>query len=551
MTLPTGLAPRDPAAHLERARWMLAQPPGATVALPPGDDGWWAVGAKIAGLIPTLAPDGDPARVEGVLRRLGLGGLGEGLPDAPDGPLVTVLICTYNRRALLREAIDSARAQRWPVEVLVVDDGSTDGTWQDLEGMEGIRALRQEPNQGKPAALNRGIAEARGAFILVLDDDDRLLPGSVAVLARALDAQPDAAAVLADSVHFSGATGQALGVTHALRLPSGRMGAAILSQIPALPGATLVRASAQRAAGAFDLRLNMLEDMDMFLRLAEVGPLHTLPVPVQLYRQHDGARGGAADRVEKRDAVAFQSTRTARARPVFRERWAARSPIPDRESGFGWALGLKLRGLHPEALEEARRWDPPYSMAEARIRRRVGLPAQPAPPRGSLVVIHDGDSGALAETLDRHAAGAEVHIRALRPVEGAGNVDLLWPATLRPAEGLAELRSTLGPWRFCRTAAPGWCSPPVRDFALVPALAGAGADLLAVEAMGLALGWPEAGPTRATVEVSGHPLLEALRAARAHVEAGERRAALAAFAAVAQAIPGWTAPLLWARQLQG
>ena len=97
-------------------------------------------------------------------------------PEATDRPLVSILICTYNRAQWLAEAVDSALNQRWPVEVVVVDDGSTDDTPAVLAAYGArVRAHRHARNSGKPAALNTGIADLRGAAYLVLDDDDKLL----------------------------------------------------------------------------------------------------------------------------------------------------------------------------------------------------------------------------------------------------------------------------------------------------------------------------------------------------------------------------------------
>jgi len=94
--------------------------------------------------------------------------------SAPD---VSVIIPTYNRREWVAEAIASCRSTVLDVEIIVVDDGSADGTWEWLEKQPDVTALRQ-PNWGKCWAVNRGMEQARGEFVRFLDSDDWLLPGA-------------------------------------------------------------------------------------------------------------------------------------------------------------------------------------------------------------------------------------------------------------------------------------------------------------------------------------------------------------------------------------
>ncbi|MBS1954170.1 MAG: glycosyltransferase family 2 protein [Cyanobacteria bacterium SZAS-4] len=90
--------------------------------------------------------------------------------------LVSVIIPTYNRVALLVEAIESVRRQTWTkVQIIVVDDGSTDGTRVKIEAMQDVQYIWQE-NRGQAAARNRGLREARGEFICTLDSDDLWFP---------------------------------------------------------------------------------------------------------------------------------------------------------------------------------------------------------------------------------------------------------------------------------------------------------------------------------------------------------------------------------------
>ena len=105
--------------------------------------------------------------------------------------LVSVIIPTYNRARLAAIAVESALAQTHPaIEVIVVDDGSTDDTPDKLAKFGGrIRVVRQA-NAGVGAARNAGMALARGAFIALLDSDDRWLPWKISAQAAAFRAVP-------------------------------------------------------------------------------------------------------------------------------------------------------------------------------------------------------------------------------------------------------------------------------------------------------------------------------------------------------------------------
>jgi len=119
----------------------------------------------------------------------------------PD-PELSVLICTWNRAALLRDCLESLLAQDLPAEryeVLVIDDGSTDGTAEvaaaaDRPGGPAVRHLLQ-PHAGQPAARNRGLAEARGRIVHYLDDDELAPPDLLRRVLAELDADPSLAGV--------------------------------------------------------------------------------------------------------------------------------------------------------------------------------------------------------------------------------------------------------------------------------------------------------------------------------------------------------------------
>lgn len=109
-------------------------------------------------------------------------------------PGISVVVPLYNKAEFVAEAIESIRRQSFPaLEIVVVDDGSTDGSAAIVERMigEDIRLIRQK-NSGVSAARNRGIDEARGSFVAFLDADDRYHPHFLESVASLIDRYPDA-----------------------------------------------------------------------------------------------------------------------------------------------------------------------------------------------------------------------------------------------------------------------------------------------------------------------------------------------------------------------
>ena len=108
-------------------------------------------------------------------------------------PLVSVIIPTYNRGWILKEAIDSVLAQDFEdFELIVVDDGSTDNTREILDTYGQDIIVLQQANKGVSAARNRGIAEAGGQLVAFLDSDDRWLPRKLSRQVDFFNLNPDA-----------------------------------------------------------------------------------------------------------------------------------------------------------------------------------------------------------------------------------------------------------------------------------------------------------------------------------------------------------------------
>jgi GT2 family glycosyltransferase len=248
------------------------------------------VGANLAALrseaelelaLRLVLADGTRAEIGTV--RLRRRGFAAGEPPAT--PLVSVVIPCWNQGHYLGEAIESVLAQTYPeLELIVVDDGSRDNSYEVAARFPGVRCLRQ-PNRGVAAARNAGLAESRGEFSIFLDADDRLLPGALEVGMRALLATPKAAfaAGMPRDVGRDGAI-----LRDAVQpLVTRNHYVELLKDCFIWSGSSLVyRRAALEAAGGFGERLEAADDYELYLKLARSYPVLCHDTVVTEYRRH-------------------------------------------------------------------------------------------------------------------------------------------------------------------------------------------------------------------------------------------------------------------------
>lgn len=225
------------------------------------------------------------------------------VPNAPMKELgsVSVLIPTYNRAGYLRECIASMLAQTIrPCEILVIDDGSTDGTADVVRSFDDpcIRYSRQD-NAGKCAALNRILPLAKGDYIWLFDDDDVALPDSIEKRIGVMEANRGYGFVGSGHLYGHDGSGGALVVDRARYAPTyGRESGfyRILVDCCFSLSSVLARRECYQRIGGFDESLSSSEDYDMLIRLARTFEYGVVPDPTFVVRTHDGARGAASNR---------------------------------------------------------------------------------------------------------------------------------------------------------------------------------------------------------------------------------------------------------------
>lgn len=199
-------------------------------------------------------------------------------------PRVSVIIPTYDRPHLLTRAVASAQAAGTDVEVIVVDDASTDETAEVCRSLPDINYVRVERNQGVAGARNIGILVSSAKYIAFLDDDDLRLPGSLDLQVDALEANPEAgfacgAMLMADQ------DCRPNGEVVCPRQSGGDVFWELLDlEFPVMPLCTVIRKECFLRTGLLNRRLNGIDDWDVFTRIAELYPVLVLEEPVGVYR---------------------------------------------------------------------------------------------------------------------------------------------------------------------------------------------------------------------------------------------------------------------------
>jgi glycosyltransferase involved in cell wall biosynthesis len=207
-------------------------------------------------------------------------------------PLVSVIIPTYNRGWILREAIDSVLAQDFQdYELIVVDDGSSDNTREILNTYgRNIIVLRQT-NKGVSAARNRGIAQAGGQLVAFLDSDDIWLPRKLSRQVDFFKLHPDAIINQTEEIWIRNDVRMNPKDRH--RKPSGMIFERSLGLCLVSPSAVMIKKMLFDIVGVFDENLLACEDYDLWLRIGCRFPVHLIDTPLII------KRGGHRDQLSK------------------------------------------------------------------------------------------------------------------------------------------------------------------------------------------------------------------------------------------------------------
>ena len=273
-------------------------------------------------------------------------------------PLVSVIIPTYNRAALLREAVTSVRRQSYgPLELIVVDDGSTDATaacLRSFRDLRGVRVVRQDHTGMPGQARNAGVRVARGAYLAFLDSDDLWLPHKLAAQVSVATAAGAAITHARERWTRNGRVVSQRGQRHRR---SGDLFADSLRKCVIGPSTVLLRRAVFTAAGGFREDLEIAEDYELWLRLTARHPV------AYVERESVIKRAGHGDQLSERyghiELFRLRALRdlveTRRFAPA---RHAAAAAELARKARI-YAAGCRKRGRAAEAAHYetlARRW---------------------------------------------------------------------------------------------------------------------------------------------------------------------------------------------------
>ncbi len=307
-------------------------------------------------------------------------------------PRVTVIITTHNRPRMLPRAVASGFAAGEDVEVIVVDDASTDETSQVCQAFAGIKYVRLDRNRGVAGARNVGLIASEGEFVTFLDDDDTRLPGSLGIQIEALSGSPEAMFCYAQAIPED-----ERGKRHSpfpVSCPQGDIFSELLTRNFIPCGTVLFRRECLGRVGLLNESIGGLDDWDLWLRIAELFPVVSIREPVVTWRQSTRTSAqGSSDTVElianaarhfeaclSLPRVASLSRRQRRHAWFLFSRNVAEHVAWETLCGVSQGLPqrafagiLALLQLHPAALLQiGRRWIRPSTVSALMAKRLAG-----------------------------------------------------------------------------------------------------------------------------------------------------------------------------------
>ncbi|MEG1700710.1 MAG: glycosyltransferase family A protein [Alistipes sp.] len=303
-------------------------------------------------------------------------------------PSISVIIPLYNKQQEIGDTLRSILAQTFqPLEIVVVDDGSTDSSAQIVRAIASpLVKLVQQPNAGECAARNRAIAESSGEYIALLDADDQWKPGFLEEIAAMIEEFPDCGVyctafdIVSHEGVFPAKTPAARGVVANFFRDSAH-------QFIAIPSASCVPRRVFDTVGGFPEGMKIAGDLYMWIKIARRYPICFSPKLLALYSRVASNRS-AATYTPERTQYSFEELYDATAGDDYNE-FVARAAL-------GKALIISAKGGTEEAARAARFFA--YTKVYRRTLRKVRvLNALPVAWRAPLINLYNALAWRIAK----------------------------------------------------------------------------------------------------------------------------------------------------------
>jgi glycosyltransferase involved in cell wall biosynthesis len=277
---------------------------------------------------------------------------------------VSVIIPTYNSAALVVEAIESVLAQTLPPhQIIVVDDGSTDDTYERARAYSGLIEYITQPNSRVAAARNTGLGRATGDLVAFLDADDVWHPRKLERQVALLRENPSLGLLATQLTPWPGTPFTDECVGHGATMPVPLAELLVFNSLAT--SSIVVRRAVLRQAGQFDAELFGPEDYDLWLRCAQHAPVAVLEEPLTGYRDTAGSVGKQAPTM--RQGLLRIHDKLDRDR-VWPNRWIRRKCRAhlDYSTGYMFFAGGSPELATPLLMQSLCRYPLPMSHREVR-----------------------------------------------------------------------------------------------------------------------------------------------------------------------------------------
>ena len=199
------------------------------------------------------------------------------------GPLVSVILPTFNRAWTLKDAVESVLFQDYPhIELIVIDDGSEDNTQELLEAYKNKIIVLTQENSGVSAARNAGIKKSRGEFIALLDSDDAWDKRKISCQVEFFQRNPESLICQTEEIWIR--NGKRVNPKFKHKKPSGLIFEPSLNLCLVSPSAVMMRKKLFELKGYFNEDFTVCEDYDLWLRVSSTIPVFLIDKPYTIKR---------------------------------------------------------------------------------------------------------------------------------------------------------------------------------------------------------------------------------------------------------------------------